>query len=64
LISTNPLKTSQIEDKILILIYLIIIIINTCKTMFWKAFSNLFDGKSARNGLVAIPRHLVYKENK
>jgi hypothetical protein len=32
--------------------------------MFWKAFSNLFDGKSARNGLVAIPRHLVYKENK
>jgi hypothetical protein len=35
----------------------------TCKTMFWKTYSNLFGGKSARNGLVAIPMHLVYKEN-
>jgi hypothetical protein len=36
----------------------------TCKTMFWKTYSNLFDGKGARNGLVAIPMCLVYKENK
>jgi hypothetical protein len=54
------LKTLKIEDMIFDLKRFYMqnnILENLLKFIRWKK-------KSARNGLVAIPRHLVYKENK